>query len=149
MKLWHGGALALAALASQPAVAQDADAGGLEACVVAAATEADRRVLVRWMFSAISLHGELRDLATVSQEQRDQASAAMGAMMERLLTQDCAPQARQAFRDGRAEVAFQQAFKQVGEMAGEGLFQDQAVAAEAAGIVRHLDMNRVVQLFLP
>ena len=147
MKPWHAGALVLAALASQPAAAQDAD--GLEACVVAAATEADRRVLVRWMFSAMSMHGELRDLATVLQEQRDQAGAAKGAMMERMLTRDCEPQARQAFRDGRGEVAFQQAFKRVGEIAGEGLFQDQAVAAEAAGIVRHLDMNRIVQLFLP
>ena len=45
---------AMIATAAHPAAAQEG-VGDLEACVVEATTADDRRALVRWMFSAISL----------------------------------------------------------------------------------------------
>ena len=138
----------LAAVAAMPAVAQEG-VGDLETCVVESATAEDRRALVRWMFSAISLHAELQDLPQLTPAQREEVNRGMGAVMERLLVQDCAAQARQAFRDGNADQAVGSAFRRVGELAGEGLFADTRVAAEAAGLVRHVDMNRIVELFLP
>ena len=148
MKTRMGAALLALGLLAPPVMAQETD-DGLETCIVASVTEADRNVLVRWMFSAISLHAGLRDLATVPAEQRDAASAEMGAMMQRLMTRDCASQARQAFAGERASAAFQQAFRRVGELAGEGRYQDPAVAAEAGGVVRHVDMAKIVELLLP
>ena len=144
-----GALLGVAAMASaMPAAAQEG-LNDLETCVVAATTADDRRALVRWMFSAISLHAELQDLAQLSPGQREEANRGMGAVMERLLAQDCAAQARQAFREGSADQAVGNAFRRVGELAGEGLFADPRVAAEASGLVRHVDMNRIVELFVP
>ncbi|WP_202842796.1 hypothetical protein [Luteimonas saliphila] len=131
------------------AVAAQEGPAELEACVVASADADDKRTLVQWMFSAIALHPDLEGMAQVSQVQRDAANKAMGALMERLLTVDCATQAKQAFREGSGDVAFQRAFGRVGEMAGEGLFVDPRVSAEAAALIRHVDMNRMVELFLP
>lgn len=36
-----------------------------------------------------------------------------------------------------------------GLRAGGGLFEGQRIAAGAAGPIRHLDMNRLAELFLP
>ena len=139
---------AMIATAACSAAAQEG-VGDLEACVVEATTADDRRALVRWMFSAISLHPELQDLPQPTGAQREEANRGMGAVMERLLAEDCAEPARRAFRDGSADQAVGNAFRRVGELAGEGLFADPRVAAEASSLIRHVDMNRSVELFLP
>ena len=124
-------------------------ADDLRSCVTAATGADDRRTLVQWMFSAIALHPDLQGMAEVSDAHRQAANRAMGALMERLLTVDCADHARRAVREEVDERAFGEAFASVGQLAGEGLFEDPLVAAEAAGLVRHVDMNRLVELFLP
>ena len=150
MKHLMGGLLVLASAAAPWGAANaQAASSDLQSCVVAATGAEDRRTLVQWMFSAIALHPDLEDMAQVSDERRDQANGAMGELMVRLLTVDCADHARQAFRDGSADAAMGAAFGRVGEMAGEGLFADPRVAAEASGLIRHVDMNRLVELFLP
>ena len=141
-------AVALSVASWQTAKAQE-PAGDLQSCVVAATGMDDRRTLVQWMFSAIALHPDLEEMALVSDVRRQEANRAMGALLERLLTVDCAAQARKAFREGGAEGAVGEAFARVGQLAGEGLFNDPLVAAEAAGLIRHVDMNRLVELFLP
>jgi len=130
------------------ATAQDAP-GELQTCVVSATGPDDNRILVQWMFSAIALHPDLQDLSQVSDERREQANRAMGELMVRLLTVDCVDHARRAFRDGSADGALGAAFGHVGKMAGEGLFADPRVAAEASSLIRHIDMNRLVELVLP
>src|SRR5690606_17604564 len=115
MKHVHAAVLAVVvAVLPWGAAAQEGPVG-LEACVVAPADADDKRTLVQWMFSAIALHPDLEGMAQVSQAQRDTANQAMGALMERLLTVDCAAQAKQAFREGSGEDAFQRAFGRVGE----------------------------------
>ena len=143
------GLLAVAGAVAPWGATRAQEAGDLQSCVVSAAGADDQRTLVQWMFSAIALHPDLSDMAQVSDERRAEAERAMGELMVRLLTVDCADQARRAFRDGSAEGAFGEAFGRVGELAGEGLFNDPRVAAEAAGLIRHVDMNRIVELFLP
>jgi len=150
MKYILAGLLAAAAAAVPWTPANAADvAEELRSCVVASTGADDRRTLVQWMFSAISLHPDLQGLAEVSDAHRQAANRAMGALMERLLTVDCADHARRAVREEVDERAFGEAFASIGQLAGEGLFEDPRVAAEAAGLVRHVDMNRLVELFLP
>ena len=150
MKCMLSGLLMLAAAVVPWSVATAQDTPGeLQACVVAAAGPDDNRPLVQWMFSAIALHPDLQDLSQVSDERREQANRAMGELMVRLLTVDCADHARQAFRDGSADAALGAAFGHVGQMAGEGLFADPRVAAEASGLIRHIDMGRLMELFQP
>lgn len=151
MKRYATVALLAGALASIPA--NDASAletdDGLQACIVRSATDDDRRALARWMFAALARHPDLQDMGEVSEAQREDANRGMGAMMERLLTVDCAAQARQSVQSGKTDQAFEQAFGMLGQLAGESLFEDPAVSAEAAAIVRYIDMNRIVELFLP
>lgn len=150
MKHILAGVLAVASTAVPWSAVTAGDAADdLRACVVAATGAEDRRTLVQWIFSAIALHPDLQDMAQVSDGQRQAANRAMGALMERLLTVDCADHARRAVREDVHERAFGEAFASVGQLAGEGLFEDPRVAAEAAGLIRHVDMNRLVELFLP
>ncbi len=147
--IWGGVVAVVLALApALPASAQEAP-GDLQSCVVAATGPDDQRTLVQWIFSAIALHPDLADMAQVSDARREQTNRAMGALMERLLVVDCADHARQAFQAGAGDGAVGEAFARVGQMAGEGLFADPRVAAEASGLIRHVDMNRLVELFLP
>lgn len=130
-------------------VSAQAPANGLEARAVAAADADDRRVLAQWMFSALALHPDLAGMARVSDAQRDDASRRMGEMLERFLTVDCAEQAGRALRAGSAEMAFHRAFVRVGQLAGEGLFSDPAVAAAGDQVVNHVDIHRIAGLLTP
>ena len=118
----------------------------LETCVVAAAGSDDKRVLAQWMFSALALHPDLAGMARVSDGQREAANRDMAAMLERFLTVDCAGQAEAAFRAGSAEMAFHRAFVRVGQLAGENLFADPAVAAAGQGVIEQFDFQRVARM---
>jgi len=145
-------ALALAGLAwSAPGACAWAQtpAGELEACVVAAASDDDKRVLAQWMFSALALHPDLAGMSRVSDAQRDEANRSMAGVLERFLTVDCADQAALAFRAGSAEMAFHRAFLRVGQLAGESLFNDPGVAAASAGVVEHVDIQRIAGRLAP
>lgn len=140
----------LAFALSLPTVASAQEApDALQACVLESATEADHRTLVRWIYAAIALHPDLQDMAGAVDAQREQANREMGALIERLLAVDCVDAARQAAQAGEADAVFGQAFGLLGQVAGQSLFNDSRVGAEAAGIVRYVDMNRIVPLFLP
>jgi hypothetical protein len=145
-------ALALAGLLwAVPVAGAFAQTSGseLEACVVAAAGSDDKRVLAQWMFSALALHPDLADMARVSEARRAAANRDMAAMLERFLTVDCAEQAGRAFRAGSAEMAFHRAFVRVGELAGENLFADPAVAAAGQGVIEQFDFERVAGMLAP
>lgn len=144
--------LALAAMASLPAsttASAQAPTDSLEACVVAAAGADDRRVLARWMFSALALHPDLADMSGVSDMQRDDAGRRMAEVLERFLTVDCAEQAASALRSGGAEMAFHRAFLRVGQLAGESLFNDPRVAAAGDEVVNRVDIQGIAELLKP
>ncbi|MDX1592953.1 MAG: hypothetical protein R3298_01810 [Gammaproteobacteria bacterium] len=114
----------------------------LSRCLVESSTQDDKIVLVKWMFTAMALHPDVASMASVTDAQRDVANAAAAAMFVRLMTETCREPARKAIRYEGA-LAVQQGFTVFGQVAGQELFANPAVARNLAGLDRHIDYDRL------
>lgn len=119
----------------------------LTACVVAHTADADRTVLVRWVFAMITASPKVADLSGLTPAQRDGFSKQTGALMTRLLTADCRPEAVAAIK-AKGDGAIKDSFRVLGETAMTGLMQDPAVAKAMLGIMAGADMRALGELMI-
>jgi len=99
----------------------------LSKCLVSSTTAQDKTDLVRWMFVAMALHPEVSSIASVTAEQRTEMSRTVGQLFERLLTESCRAQYRDAVSYEGQQAIFM-SFQVLGQVAARSLFEDQAVA---------------------
>lgn len=144
-------ATALAALFTQPALAQDVPAASpLTACLTAKATSADRLLLARWTFSALTAHPDMADMSNVSPAQRTQQDRAVAALFDRLLTVDCRAETKLVMgNDTSGRAATTEAFGKLGEVAMDGLMNHPAVDAAIGGFIKYMDMTKMVEVIVP
>jgi hypothetical protein len=138
-------ALGLCLLAPAAHAGEAGDA--LSKCLAESATVDDRRALVRWIFSAIAAHPDLKEFATIETARREQMETASAAVFERLIAQDCTAQTRTALMQEGTE-GFQAAFKTLGELAMGGVVEDAQVQAGMARLGERIDTQRLLQALL-
>ena len=112
--------------------------------LVSATTPADKAVLVRWMFVSMSLHPDLKDMASVTPKQREEANRAIGRLIMRMLTETCAVEAREAVKYEGAS-AIEGAFNIFGQVAGRELFTNPEVAKSLAALNEYIDAKKIQQ----
>lgn len=118
---------------------------GLARCLVRSTSDADKNDLVKWMFAAAALHPAVMSLASVSDQQRDQSTRNAAKIVERLLTESCRAEARDALKyEGRNTL--ESAFQVLGQVAGRGLFADPAVARNLAEFGKYIDQKKVDEM---
>ena len=128
--------VALALLNGAPAFAGPyADALGKK--LVSATTPAEKLILARWMFTAMSLHPDLKDLSAVTPQQRTEANKALGKMVTRMLTETCLAEAREAVKY-EGPIAISSAFQLFGQVAAREIFGNPKVAEGLS------ELNKVV-----
>ncbi len=124
------------------ALSKQANAGiygdDLSRCLLESATQKDKITLVKWMFTAMSLHPAIKTMANVSDEQRQQANKEMGELMVDLISVRCLEKTKKAVQF-EGPVAIQASFKLFGQMAGRELFTSPDVAKGIAGIRDFID----------
>ena len=131
------------ALAAPRAEAGEAGAA-LSRCLTGAVSPADKRALVRWIFSAIATHPDIQDLAVVDAARRDEVERAGVEVFERLIAQDCTAQSRDAIvKEGT--TGFGEAFKTLGEVAMGGVVEDPQVQAAMTHLGQRLDQQRILK----
>ena len=81
-------AAALAAGWTMPAQA-GVYSNDLGKCMVAKTSDADKAVLIRWIFISISSTPAIKDLVRINDEQRTDNSKAVASLLVRLLSVDC------------------------------------------------------------
>jgi hypothetical protein len=105
----------------------------LTRCVVAKATDADKLAFVRWMFSAMSAHPGVKDLASSTPDERAALSKQAGNLITRLLTEDCRPQTLTALKyEGVGAITG--SFEVLGKVAMQGLMSDPGVQQAMSGL---------------
>jgi hypothetical protein len=106
--------------------------------LVSATTSAEKIILVRWMFTAMSLHPDLKDLSSVTPQQRTEANKALGKMITRMLTENCLTEAREAVKyEGPAAIS--SAFQLFGQVAARELFGNSKVAEGLSELNKVID----------
>lgn len=116
----------------------------LARCVVSSTTSAEKAALVEWMFFAIALNPKLAPLASVPAERRDASDRGTARLFERVLTDACATQAREAMQYEGA-TAIHEAFKLLGQVAAQEMFADPAVAAGTMKFAEYIDAAKMAK----
>jgi len=116
-------------------------------CLVKSSTTQDQLVLVRWMFSAMVQHPELKELSRLDDAQREKIDADVAASIQRLITRDCRPQARAVIQE-EGMIAFQSAFEVFGRVAAQSIFGHPAVNAAMGGLDKHFDSKEMAKALM-
>jgi len=109
----------------------------LSECLLASTTEEDKLSLVKWMFSAMSLHPAAEEIADVSLSAREQANREMAELIVELLSRRCFTETRLALKN-EGSVALQTSFSVLGQVAATNLFSDPSVAAGLASLETYI-----------
>lgn len=114
----------------------------LSKCLVSSTTDADKTLLVKWIFSAIALNKEVAPFVAMPESAREQVNRDTAGLYMRLLTDSCRTQTHEAFKyEGQAAV--HSAFQLLGQVASQGMFSDPAVAAGMTDLMKHFDEKKL------
>ena len=120
----------------------------LAKCLVESTTATDKNALVKWMFAMAALHPAVKSIASITEAERTQSSRSTAQLFERLLTESCRTQTRQAVKyEGAA--ALQTGFEMLGQVAARELFADPNVARGLADLENHIDSQKMKQALDP
>jgi len=118
----------------------------LGVCLTDSLTGKERKWLAQWMFFAQSRHPSLAGFATVSAEDIDETDRAVGKIITRLLTVDCASYMRAAHES--SPLAMQFAFELVGRVAMAELMTSPEVLTFFGGHAKYTDMVKINELMI-
>ncbi len=130
-------------LSSQALASPETDA--LSACLIRSSTPADKLVLTRWAFAAISKHDGVSDLATLSDAQMTGVNKAGGALFSRLLIENCPTETTAAIRADGVK-AIETALSDLGQSAMQDLAGDPGVQGALVGMVGYMDQARLLKM---
>ncbi|MBX3610468.1 MAG: hypothetical protein KF871_11290 [Hydrogenophaga sp.] len=129
------------ALVGQPALAGPASEA-FRTCVAESTTGKDRKDVARWFLVSMAAHPEFAGLSTITDAERDQAMQRVGVLFTRLLSEDCAAQAKAAVKlEGSAGM--QAAFGTLGELAMKELMTNQNVTRTLGSFERFADRKKI------
>lgn len=136
--------LAMAPLvASLPAVAGPY-ADELSKCLVRSTGDEEKRSLVKWIFSAVALHPDVADIATVTPTQRNEMTRNTAKLFEKLLTESCRTEVRAAVQyEGSQTIGA--SFQILGQVAARELFSNPGVAAQMGELAKHIDHKKMAE----
>jgi len=117
----------------------------LSVCLVSKTTEADKTVLMRWIFAAMASHPGVKDLTTVSIEQGDKLNKEMAVLFMDLLSNRCKPETIEATKYEGA-TAWTSSFEVLGKVAMQRLLSDPNVGKYMGGLDAHLDPKVLKEL---
>lgn len=117
----------------------------LSRCLVKNTTDEDKTMLVRWMFAAASTHPGVKDLACVSDEQREVLNKEFAGLIQKLLTETCLDEAREAVQY-EGDAAVRASFEVFGRVAGQQLFSAPEVVEGLSGMDQYLDEEAFAKL---
>jgi hypothetical protein len=130
---------------SGTAIAQEQTARMAD-CLVQSTTGADRVGLARWIGFAIAAHPSVASRVAIPQISIDETDNEIGTLMTDLLTVHCAAQTRAAL-EADGEIAFENAFAVLGDVAMQEAMMSDAVNARIMGFMRYVDENKLRSLF--
>lgn len=143
----HPRRLVIVACVGLALVASAASAAGpyqdeLSRCLVKSTTAEDKSVLVQWIFSMLALHPDVSRLASVSEGDRARLNKKAAELVERLLSDSCVAQAREAVKyDGMS--AIEASFSVLGQVAAREIFANPAVESGMGEVGKNLDQKKL------
>lgn len=139
-------ACAFGLLRPSPSLAAGPYTDDLSKCLVRSTTDADKTLLVQWMFAMVTLHPEVKSMAAISDAERTEISKKTAGMFERLLTVSCQVEAQQAFKY-EGSSAMEGSFSVLGQVAARELFSHPQVIAGISDLGKYADLEKLKKVF--
>lgn len=119
----------------------------LSDCLVKSTTATDKTAVLQWTFSALSSHPDLKALSNVTDAQRTQLDQKFAQVLQRVIVEQCSAQTKAVIQtDGLQAVA--DSFQALGRSTGEEIIQNPEVKQQLKGVIRYVDLNKLVTTFL-
>lgn len=119
----------------------------LSDCLVKSTTATDKTAVLQWTFSALSTHPDLKALSNVTDAQRTQLDQKFAQVLQRVIVEQCATQTKAVIQtDGLQAVG--DSFQALGRTTGEEIIQNPEVKQQLKGVIRYVDLNKLVTTFL-
>lgn len=129
--------------AASPIRAQDA----LTRCLIESTSEDEKRILVKWVFSVIAQHPDIASMTRIDAAQRTTIDRDAAAVFETLLADQCAAPLRAAMKQSGTD-AIGRSFQALGTSAATDMLQNPQVVSSGAGLMKHLDMQRILMALI-
>ncbi|MCK4622067.1 MAG: hypothetical protein KAT62_07605 [Desulfuromonadales bacterium] len=111
-------------------------------CLVESTIEEEKNFLVKWMFSAFSVHPSLSSLSSVDQNEREEIHKNCAKMIVKLLTVNCVDQTKKAIKY-EGEKSLNAAFETFGSVAAQGIFSNPEVQNELTSLESYMDEDKL------
>lgn len=119
----------------------------LSACLVNATTATDKTAVLQWTFAALSTHPDLKSFSNVTDVQKEQLDKNLAQVLQRILVEQCSAQTK-AVIQAEGLQAVGDSFQELGSITGEEIIKNPEVKQQLKGVVRYLDLNKLVMTFL-
>lgn len=110
----------------------------LSICLVNNTSQADKSLLVKWIYAAISSHPEVRSMSNISVKKGNELNRETAALFTTLLTSRCYKETRSAIKYEGA-IAFKTSFGVLGQVAMKGLIKNPDVNRYISGLDKYVD----------
>ena len=119
----------------------------LSECLVKSTTVSDKTTVLQWTFVALSNHPELKQFSHVTEAQKNALDQSVAQVLQRILVDQCSAQTKAVIQaDGVQAVG--ESFQQLGQITGEEIIKNPEVKQQLNGLLRYVDLNKLVVTFL-
>ena len=119
----------------------------LSDCLMKSTTASDKTTVLQWTFVALSNHPELKQFSHVTAEQKTALDQNVAQVLQRILVDQCSTQTKAVIQtDGMQAVG--ESLQQLGQTTGEEILKTPEVKQQLNGLLRYVDMNKLVVTFL-
>ncbi len=122
-----------------------ADTMALTTCFVDSLNGKERKQLATWIYFAVAAHPEMKPFSNISPQQREATDKKVGALVTRLLVEDCEQEFIVAQK--RDPLAVEAAFEMVGKVAMQELMNSEDVTQSITNYVKYTDQKAISKLF--
>ncbi|SDB94997.1 hypothetical protein SAMN05421749_102368 [Acinetobacter marinus] len=119
----------------------------LSDCLVKSTTASDKTTVLQWTFAALSAHPDLKAYGQVTDAQRTQLDQNVAQVLQRILVEQCSAQTK-AVIQAEGIQAVGQSFQELGQITGEEILKNPEVNGQLQGVLRYVDLNKLVATFL-
>lgn len=118
----------------------------LSICLVQQTNEADKEILIKWVFAAMSSHPNVQHLSNVSSKTGEKLNKNTAELFVDLISNRCEKEAREAIKYEN-EIALNKSFEVLGKVAMQGIMGNPNVSAYMGGMEKYIDANKLRSVF--
>ncbi len=110
-------------------------------CLVDALNGKERKEMAKWIFMSMAVHPSIELYASISDDGRLKSDKYVGALVTRLLAEECPNEMAAAHKDN--PLAIKKGFELVGQVAMQEIMTNEATMVALTEYAKYVDMEKI------